>query len=61
MAWSVSLGWVFHRLMSGRVIPIISGKMKGFPETAPPPIFLFLMVSLRTTMVPVGISRKYIF
>ena len=45
-----------HRLMSGKVIPIISWKRWKFPGTRPPPTFWLFMIGLRTVLVPVGVS-----
>ena len=48
MAWLVFMGWVqFHRLMSGKIIPVISGKGWGFPGIGPPLTFWPLMVGLK--------------
>ena len=49
MAWLVVfMGWVkFHRLMSGKIILIFSGKGWGFPGIGPPPTFWPLMVGLK--------------
>ena len=45
-----------HRLMSGKIISIISWKRWKFPGTRPPPMFWLFMVGLRTVLVPVGVS-----
>ena len=42
--------------MSGRIILIISGKGRRFPEIGPLPTIWPFMVSLRTVMVLVGES-----
>ena len=41
--------------MSGRIIPVTSGKGQGFPGIGPPPTFLSFMVSLRTVLVLVAV------
>ena len=48
MAWLVFMGWVqFHRLMGGKIIPVISGKGWEFPGIGPPLTFWPLMVGLK--------------
>ena len=42
--------------MSGRIIPTILGKGRGFPGLGPPPTFWPFIVSLRTVMALVGVS-----
>ena len=42
--------------MSGRIIPTISGKGRGFPGIGPPPTFWPFQVSLGTVMAPVSVS-----
>jgi len=42
--------------MSGRVIPTILGKGRGFPGVGPRPTFCSLMVNLGTVMAPLGVS-----
>ena len=56
MAWLVFMGCIFHRLMSGRIIPIILGKGQRFPGNGLPPTFWPFIVSLGTVMAPVGVS-----
>ena len=45
-----------HRLMSGRIIPTILGKGRGFSAIGPQPTFWPLMVGSGTVMLPVGMS-----
>ena len=55
--WSgVPLPSPFHRLMSGRIIPVTLGKGRGFPGVGPLPAFWSLIVDLGTVMVPLGVS-----
>jgi len=42
--------------MSGRIIPTILGKGRGFPGVGPRPTFCSLMVNLGTVMAPLGVS-----
>ena len=49
-------GLDIHRLMSGRIIPIISGNGWVFPTIGPPPTFWPFMVSLGTVSAQVGVS-----
>ena len=42
--------------MSGKIIPIISGKMRAFPGIRPLPIFWPFIVNLRTLMALEGVS-----
>ena len=42
--------------MSGRIIPTIFGKGRGFPGVGPRPTFCSLMVNLGTVMEPLGVS-----
>ena len=45
-----------HRLMSGRIIPALLGKLWGFPGIGSLPLFWSLMADLGTVTVPVGLS-----
>ena len=49
-------GLDIHRLMNGRIIPIILGKGWLFPTIGPLPTFWPFMVSLRTVSALVGVS-----
>ena len=42
--------------MSGRIIPTIFGKGRGFSGVGPRPTFCSLMVNLGTVMEPLGVS-----
>ena len=42
--------------VSGRIIPTIFGKGRGFPGVGPRPTFCSLMVNLGTVMAPLGVS-----
>ena len=56
MGWLVFVVWVISWLTSGRFIPMILGKERGFPGIGPPTTFWPFMVGLGMVMAPVGVS-----
>ena len=51
----------FHRLVSGRLIPVILGKGWGFPGIEPLPMFQPLMVGLRILVLLVGVIQMLMY